>query len=572
MELKRVLSFLKGNRRGFLIGMIGESGLKISLVFAQAYVFKFIVEAAVEKDTTFINQAILLICTVVLLVIVSTPFFKYMGVAGIKKTIAGLKTTLFGRIIRLPIAFSEKTHSSNLLSRLTNDVQSIERIYQEFIYSLFYSGLSSSVFVAFMLAIEWKLSVILLSFTLVSVGLNIYISRSIRSHSDSLIKQLAIWAGKFTDMLNGFKEIKMFRSDRLDNVYEQTADNVRKSSLTLGYREASLESINYFISLSNFMGTFVIGAILVVEGSVGLGTLMALVQIQSSLTFTVLEFGRRIPELQVSLSGARRVTDLLDEEMEPRSWPMEGAMSRESAFIELNNVVFSYEAGKPVIDNVSLTVGKNEMVAIVGSSGCGKSTLLKLLLGFYPVDHGSVHINGKPITDFSLTELRAMMSFVSQDCYLFNGTIEENIKHARPSATRDEIIEACKTANALEFIEGLPDGFQTRLEANGQNLSGGQKQRIAIARAVLKNAPILLLDEATSSLDTESEALIHSALEELMKDRTTIKVAHRLFTVIDADQIHLMDKGRIVESGTHEDLIKRNGAYRRLIQFNEDGI
>jgi ABC-type multidrug transport system fused ATPase/permease subunit len=222
-----------------------------------------------------------------------------------------------------------------------------------------------------------------------------------------------------------------------------------------------------------------------------------------------------------------------------------------------------------VLRGISLSAERGQMVALVGPSGGGKSTIVKLLLGLYPVREGTVEVEGRPVGAYALTQLRSMMAYVPQDAYLFDGTIEENIRYGRPDATHEQVVDAARAANAHDFIAAQPDGYDTRVGERGARLSGGQRQRIAIARALIKDAPILLLDEATSALDSESEELVQGALEVLMRGRTTVAIAHRLSTVENADTIYVIDGGRVVDEGRHEALVGRDNLYTKLyaLQF-----
>jgi ABC-type multidrug transport system fused ATPase/permease subunit len=279
------------------------------------------------------------------------------------------------------------------------------------------------------------------------------------------------------------------------------------------------------------------------------------------------------------------VFELLDSPPESERYAQAGAARLAArgggagTMIEIRDLGFCYEgegpdstAGTPNLRDIDLSVARGEVAALVGPSGAGKSTILKLLMGFYPLQQGSVLVDGQPIGHGSLVQLRDKMAYVPQDAYLFAGTIAENIRYGRPDVSEDEIVAAARAANAHDFIVAQPDGYQTMVGERGAKLSGGQRQRIAIARALLKDAPILLLDEATSALDSESEQLVQEALDALMAGRTTIAVAHRLSTIERADTIHVLDEGRIVERGRHGELRARGGLYTRLyeLQFERD--
>ena len=256
-------------------------------------------------------------------------------------------------------------------------------------------------------------------------------------------------------------------------------------------------------------------------------------------------------------------------EVQEKDQPDLSSLDTSHLAISFDHVSFSYSTGAQALQDVSLEIAPGSTVALAGRSGSGKSTILNLLLRFYDPSEGTICINGKDLKSFSLEYLQSRIAVVFQDSFLFYGTIMDNIKMARPDADESEVIEAAKAANAHDFITLLPDGYQTKIGERGLTLSGGERQRISIARAILKNAPIVLLDEATSSVDAHSEKLIQEALKHLLQGKTTIIVAHRLSTIQNADKIYVMDAGRIVESGRHEELLRKNGIYRNLVEAQE---
>lgn len=276
-----------------------------------------------------------------------------------------------------------------------------------------------------------------------------------------------------------------------------------------------------------------------------------------------LNLGNNYSRLQEYMSNASRVFEILDQQPEDEIYKTEKDADK-SAMISFENVSFSYETRKAVVNNMSITMKKGQSAALVGPSGGGKNTIIKLLLGFYPISSGSIAINGKSMSEYNIHTIRDMIAYVPQDGYLFDGTIMENIRFGKLSATDEDVIEAAKAAYADDFIQKLPDGYETVVHNRGGNLSGGQRQRVAIARAFLKNAPILLLDEATSALDTESEQQVQISIEALMKNRTTIAVAHRLSTIENSDVIFVIENGAVLEQGTSDELMEKGGLYLQL--------
>jgi ATP-binding cassette subfamily B protein len=323
----------------------------------------------------------------------------------------------------------------------------------------------------------------------------------------------------------------------------------------------------------SFLGISAIGMVMIINNMLTFGKLMAIIQMLNGLMWMFNSLGGFLTQLQGSLAGIDRIFEILDieEEVSVVSNNLVNVdMDDHHRIIEFENIEFAYEETN-VLNSVNIEVGKNEVTAIVGSSGGGKSTLFKLLLKFYNLKEGCIKVFGKDINTFSLEELRSLIAYVPQDNYLFSGTIADNIAYGKDNATFEQVMEAAKAANAHDFIMALPSGYETEVGERGAHLSGGQRQRIAIARAILKNAPILLLDEATSSLDSESENAVQKALDILMKGRSTMVVAHRLSTIQHADKILVLDNGSIPEVGNHETLLNMNGIYSRLYNLQFEG-
>jgi ATP-binding cassette subfamily B protein len=305
---------------------------------------------------------------------------------------------------------------------------------------------------------------------------------------------------------------------------------------------------------------------MMVNGQCSVGSLLALVMLMGKVTSLFNQLGSFVTQFQISMAGAARVFEILDILPEPERY-IGSEVKKANGLISMEEGTFRYAEGILAIDRISFHVPQGSVAAIVGPSGSGKSTVMKLLLGYYPLDSGSIFVNGKPMGNYTLTELRDMMAYVPQDAYLFDGTIEDNIRYGRIEATYEEIVSAAIAANLHEFIINQPAQYKTMVGERGLYLSGGQKQRIAIARALLKNAPILLLDEATSALDSESEQLVQEAVQTLMKGRTILMVAHRLSTIEHADVIYVMEKGKIAEWGNHQELLATKGLYNHLYKM-----
>jgi subfamily B ATP-binding cassette protein MsbA len=328
-----------------------------------------------------------------------------------------------------------------------------------------------------------------------------------------------------------------------------------------------------FVTGFGALAIFVYASRRIANGTLSMGALMAYIAALAAMYQPIKKLNKVNLSVNTALSAAERVFHMLDIPNEVEDKPGAGSIAAVGSGIRYENVSFRYQA-EPVLREVDLSIAPGEIVAIVGGSGAGKSTFVNLLPRFYDVNGGRITIDGRDIRDVTLSSLRGLMGLVTQEVVLFNDTVRNNIAYGRGDAEEARVIEAAKAANAHDFITALPNGYDTEIGESGVLLSGGQRQRLAIARALFKDPPILILDEATSALDTESERLVQGALEHLMQGRTTLVIAHRLSTIRSADKIVVLDRGAIVESGAHEELLARRGVYRKLydLQFADDAV
>ncbi|MGG1442053.1 ABC transporter ATP-binding protein [Brevibacillus laterosporus] len=569
-ELVYLLSFMGARKKKYIFGMLGDGFIQAGIVIVLPFVFKDLTDFASGKDTTLLIRAVIMVSGTLLLVSILSPTFSYIYRRTVKEVMADVRLMLFKQVGRFPSRYYEQHHSGDIMSRLSNDLLTMERTYSEHVKTIAIVLFSLVGSLIGMFLLDWRFASVLVVLSGVTLYINTRFAKSVRKISDKTQQQQGVLTERLNDFLAGLPIVKIFHLHRVvTRRYTEMNGQVTASTIEQGHKNALLEGTNFFINFLSFGGMLVFGIIMVAQDVIGVGSLVAIIQQQLLVTLGFLHLGQVLSILQSSLSGASRVIELLQEPIEPERY---SALSEElphqkDKVLEMNQVVFEYDPDAKVLDHFSFSIEEGETAALVGASGSGKSTVIKLLLGYYPAKSGDIRLFGKTIGEYTLQEMRNLISYVPQDAYLFEGTIEENIRYGKLDATHEEIVEATRAAYAHDFIMDLPDGYETRVGERGALLSGGQRQRIAIARAIVKNAPVLLLDEATSALDSGSEYWVQRALAELMKDRTTLIVAHRLSTVEDADMIYVVDQGNVVEHGHHEELLKQNGFYTRLYKM-----
>ncbi|MFB0829571.1 ABC transporter ATP-binding protein [Brevibacillus laterosporus] len=571
-ELVYLLSFMGSRKKKYIFGMLGDGFIQAGIVIVLPFVFKDVTDFASGsgRDTALLIRAVLMISGTLLLVSILSPTFSYMYRRTVKEVMADVRLILFKQVGRLSSRYYEQHHSGDIMSRLSNDLLTMERTYSEHIKTIAIVLISLLGSLTGMFLLDWRFASVLVGLSAVTLYINTRFAKSVRKISDKTQLQQGVLTERLNDFLAGLPIIKIFHLKHVvTQRYIEMNEHVTSSTIKQGHKNALLEGTNFFINFLSFGGMLVFGIIMVAQDVIGVGSLVAIIQQQLLVTVGFLHLGQVLSILQSSLSGASRVIELLSEPIEPERYiPLPDELPyQKDKVLEMNQIVFEYDSDSKVLDDFSFSIGEGETAALVGASGSGKSTVIKLLLGYYPAKSGSILMFGKTIGEYSLQEMRSLIAYVPQDAYLFEGTIEENIRYGKLDATQEEIVEATRAAYAHDFIMGLPNGYETRVGERGAMLSGGQRQRIAIARAIIKNAPILLLDEATSALDSGSEYWVQKALAELMKDRTTLIVAHRLSTVEEADMIYVVDQGKVVENGRHQDLLSKNGFYSTLYKM-----
>lgn len=477
-----------------------------------------------------------------------------------------MRNALYKKTLELPLAFYSEKRKGDVISRISADVNEVQTSFLAILELIVKEPLTIVFTIVAMLIISAKLTLFVFIFIPVSGYIISLIGKQLKKQSTKAQQEQGIFLSTIEETIGGLKVVKGYNSENyFNNVFQNSTERFFKLSNSIGNRQ------NLASPASEFMGITVIaillwygGQMVLIEKSLDGPSFIAYM----GLAYNILTPAKAISKASYGVkrgnAAAERVLEILDQENPIVSKPNAIEKTTFDNNISVQNINFKYE-DETVLKDFSLEIKKGQTVALVGQSGSGKSTIANLLTRFYDVNDGTISIDGINIKDMNLQSLRGLMGLVTQDSILFNDTIKANISLGKLDATDDEIIEALKIANAFEFVNELPLGIYTNIGDSGNKLSGGQKQRLSIARAVLKNPPIMILDEATSALDTESEKFVQVALENMMQNRTSIVIAHRLSTIQKADKIVVMQKGKIVEQGTHDELIAQNGTYNKLV-------
>ena len=569
-----IFKYAGNHRWKFYVGLI-------FLLFTGATALAFpklmgmLIDCVKNKDNSQANTIALGLLVILFFQSIFSFFRLSLFVNFTEHTLANLRLALYSNLVKLPMSFFSQKRVGELNSRISSDITQI----QDTLTSTIAEFLRQFILIiggVLLLANESiKLTLLMLSVVpLVAVAAVVF-GRFIRKYSKNVQDKVAESQVIVEETMQGISIVKAFANEWYEIArYNGKIKEVVKIAIKGGKYRGYFASFIIFCLFGAIVAVVWYGVRLSISGEMSVGQLISFVLYS---TFVGASFGgiaELYAQIQKAIGATERVFELLDEAPEKiNSLQNVIEIPKIKGNVTFKNVAFSYHSRKEikVLKDVSFTANFGQKIAIVGPSGTGKSTIASLLLRFYNIDAGEILIDGKNIYDYDLENLRGNMSIVPQDVILFGGTIRENIAYGKPNASEEEIILAAKQANALNFIESFPEKFETIVGERGIKLSGGQRQRIAIARALLKNPSILILDEATSSLDSESEKLVQEALEILMEGRTSIIIAHRLSTIRSADQILVLDKGRITEQGTHQELIAlENGTYKNLsnLQFS----
>lgn len=520
-------------------------------------------------------KVLAVLCAVTAVAFLLRNIFRYLGGyllvnyrVGITKD---LRTAMYNKFLKLPVSFFTEKRKGDMMSRISNDIGGVEGGIMGSLVDVINAPFMIITSLITLFILSPKLTLFSLLVFPIMGWLISWVGKSLKKQATAAQEELANLFSLVDETLKSSKVIKIFNADKiLKNRFNTTTDNWQKYAIGMSRRREMASPMSEFLgSVTILIITWFAGVQILEENSMEPETFLVFIAMFFQILEPAKKLSNAVSSIQGGMASLERVSEVLDYDLKVEEIENPVAINDLKDKIEFRNIGFFYDKDHAILKNFSITIPRGKTVALVGQSGSGKTTIANLLARFYDVSEGEILIDRENIKNLKLKDYRHLLGMVTQESVLFNDSVFNNILMGKPDATEAEVIAASKIANAHQFIEGLPEKYFSNIGDDGNKLSGGQKQRIAIARAVLKNPPVMILDEATSSLDTESERFVQDALEKMMENRTSLVIAHRLSTIQKADWIVVMERGLIVEQGTHQELFDKNGTYRKLVDLQK---
>lgn len=540
--------------------------------FIQAYIHYLLMKYYGQGLLT-VQDVLVALSIIIIVTMFISNLFRFLAqkvMANFKiRMLQRMRDSLFSNIMQLNVRFFTNERKGDVLSKLTSDINIVQSTATNALQVLFREPMLIIAYFFALIYISWQLTLFTLVFMPITAWAIGSVVKKLRHYSHRAQGSLGDMLSISEEALSGMKVIKSYGiTDYIISKFKKEDDSYSRVMRKIEIRQQLASPMSEFLGVASISVILIYGGGLVSDGVLQASSFMAYIAMFSQITRPMRSFVDSISGIHQGLAAGERVMELMDMKPEIKDKEDAPVLTSFTDSLKFEDIHFSYET-REIIKGISFEVKKGESIALVGASGSGKSTIADLVSRFYDVDQGRIVMDGKDIREYNLSALRSVVGTVSQEVLLFNDTIEQNIRLGRLDATLEEVIAAAKVANAHDFIMETEEGYQTNIGDRGVKLSGGQRQRLSIARAVLKNPDILILDEATSALDTQSEKLVQEALDSLLENRTSIIVAHRLSTIQNVDHIYVVDDGKIVESGTHAQLIEQKGYYKRLIDMQK---
>lgn len=560
--LSRLLAYFANERRTLILLFVFVTTAVILHILAPALLSRSI-DAITMREFTKVPPILTAMVIVYLVSSGITLIQERVGFRLSQRVVKNMRSQLFAKILDLPISFIDNHSHGDLMSRMTNDAENISNVISQSITSLFSGALTLVGTVAIMLWYSWQLTLLSCGVIVFSVIFTRVLSTLIRKYYLKRQQLLGTINGIVEEKVTNFKTVTAYNQQaQVTDDFAQVSDDLTKTGIIAEIISSSMGPVMNMLNNVSFVVVAVFGAYLAIRGTITVGVISAFIVYSKQFSRPINELAQLYGQIQTAIAGAERIFSIMDAPSESKEGSVH--VTHTNGVIEFKNVNFSYVPGKQVIRDFSLKVESGKKIALVGSTGSGKTTIVNLLMRFYEIDSGEITLDGVNIQDIPINELRDLIGIVLQDTVLFTDTLGNNIAYASPGADRLAIFKAARASGCDQIANALPRGFKTVLTDSGDNLSQGQRQLVTIGRAFLSHPHILILDEATSNIDTRTEISIQNAMYRLMEGRTSLIIAHRLSTIRDADVIVVMDQGSIVETGNHEELLKKKGRYYDL--------